>query len=71
MDTIQWNANVSKNFRITERANMQLRLDALNVLNRSQMDHPNTDPFSTNFGRITSQTSATNRWLQVQARITF
>ncbi|MBI4892276.1 MAG: carboxypeptidase regulatory-like domain-containing protein [Acidobacteria bacterium] len=69
--TNQWNANVSKNLPITERVNMQLRFDALNVQNRSQMDNPNTDPYSTNFGKITAQTSATNRWLQVQARITF
>jgi hypothetical protein len=69
--TNQWNANVSKNLRLTERVNMQLRFDALNVQNRSQMAGPNTDPYSTNFGRITSQTSATNRWLQIQARVTF
>jgi hypothetical protein len=69
--TNQWNANVSKNLRLTERVNMKLRFDALNVQNRSQMAGPNTDPYSTNFGRITSQTSATNRWLQIQARVTF
>jgi hypothetical protein len=69
--TSQWNANLAKNVRVTERVNMQLRLDALNVQNRSQMAGPNTDPNSTNFGRILSQTAATNRWLQVQARLTF
>jgi hypothetical protein len=69
--TLQWNANVSKNLRFTEKLNLQLRLDALNVLNRSQMNSPVTDPYSTNFGRIVSQTSATNRWIQVQARLTF
>lgn len=70
-NTNQWNANLSKNLRMTERVNMQLRLDALNVQNRSQMAGPNTDPNSTNFGRITSQTAAVNRWIQVQARLTF
>ncbi len=70
--TNQWNANIAKNFKLTERgASLQLRLDALNVQNRSQMNAPNTDPYSTLFGKITSQTSATNRWLQVQARIQF
>jgi hypothetical protein len=69
--TLQWNANMSKNLRFTERLNLQLRLDALNVLNRSQMNAPTTDPFSTNFGRVVSQTSATNRWIQVQMRLTF
>ena len=69
--TNQWNANMSKNITITERMNMQLRFDALNVANRSQMANPSTDPTSTNFGKITSQTAATNRWLQVQMRLTF
>jgi hypothetical protein len=50
---------------------MPLRFDALNIQNRSQMQGPNADPTSTNFGRITSQTAAINRWLQLQARITF
>jgi len=69
--TSQWNANVSKSVKLTEKSAMQLRLDALNVQNRSQMNSPSTDPFNTNFGRIQSQTAATNRWIQVQARITF
>ena len=69
--TLQWNANVSKNLRFTEKLNLQLRLDALNVLNRSQMNNATTDPYSTNFGRVVSQTSATNRWIQVQMRLTF
>ena len=69
--TNQWNANVSKNVHITERVNFQLRLDALNLINRSQMSGPNTDPLSTNFGKITSQSAATNRWVQIQGRITF
>jgi hypothetical protein len=66
-----WNANLAKNLRFRERWNLQLRLDALNLQNRSQMNAPNASPFSTDFGRITSQTSATNRWIQVQARLTF
>lgn len=69
--TNQWNANVSKNFKLTETASMQLRFDALNLQNRSQMAGPVTDPYNTNFGRVTSQTAATNRWVQVQARIQF
>jgi len=43
----------------------------LNVQNRSQMQGPNTDPTSTNFGRVVSQSAAINRWLQIQARVTF
>ncbi len=69
--TNQWNANMSKNIPFTERVKMQLRINALNLQNRSQMAAPVTDPFNTNFGRITSQTAATNRWIEAQARITF
>ena len=69
--TNQWNANMSKNIQLTERVKMQLRINALNLQNRSQMAAPVTDPFNTNFGRITSQTAATNRWMEAQARITF
>jgi len=32
---------------------------------------PSTSPTSTDFGRITSQSSATNRWIQIQGRIRF
>jgi hypothetical protein len=69
--TNQWNANLQKSIAFTERVALRLRLDALNVFNRSQMDQPNRDPFSTDFGRITGQTSATNRWIQIQARLQF
>jgi hypothetical protein len=69
--TNQWNANISKNIPVTERVKMQLRINALNLQNRSQMAAPVTDPFNTNFGRITSQTAATNRWIEAQARLTF
>jgi hypothetical protein len=69
--TSLWNGNMSKSLRLTERMNMQLRFDALNIQNRSQMQGPNADPASTNFGRIVSQTAAINRWIQLQARITF
>ena len=69
--TNQWNANLAKNFTLREGMTMQLRLDALNVQNRSQMNDPITDPYRADFGQIVSQTSATNRWIQVQARIQF
>ncbi|HYP06120.1 MAG TPA: hypothetical protein VER03_07765, partial [Bryobacteraceae bacterium] len=66
-----WNINLQRNFVVRERLNVQFRVDALNALNRSQFAGPSTDPLSTNFGRVTSQTSATNRFLQMQLRIRF
>ncbi|MFN7935932.1 MAG: carboxypeptidase-like regulatory domain-containing protein [Bryobacteraceae bacterium] len=69
--TSQLNANLMRQFRFTERAGLQLRLDAINAINRSQFDAPERSPFSTNFGRIVAQTTATNRILQLVARIYF
>ncbi len=71
--TNQWNANAVKNHRFgpDDRLNLQLRINVLNVQNRSQMDAPSRDPYNTNFGRVLAQTSATNRWLELQARFTF
>ena len=67
----QWNANVVRGFRITEHVRLQLRFDAINLQNRSQMNAPDINPVSTNFGRVQSQTSSLNRFYQLQARIQF
>ncbi|MGE5568492.1 MAG: TonB-dependent receptor domain-containing protein [Rhodospirillales bacterium] len=67
----QWNGNLVREFRITERLRFQVRADAINLQNRSQMAGPDLSPTSTNFGRITSQTSSLNRFYQFQGRIQF
>ncbi len=67
----QWNFNLLREFKFAERVRFQLRGDAINLMNRSQMNGPELSPTSTNFGRITSQTSSLNRMYQVQGRITF
>jgi len=64
-------ANVQREFKIRESVAFQLRLDALNVANHSQFDVPNLDPTSTNFGRVTNNTSSTMRYLLIQARLKF
>jgi hypothetical protein len=63
--------NVQRTFKIRETLEFQLRLDALNVANHSQFDVPNLDPTSTNFGKITNNTSSTMRFLLIQGRIRF
>jgi hypothetical protein len=67
----QWNANILREVKIFERVRLQLRGDAINVQNRSQMNAPDLGVTSSNFGRITSQTSSLNRTYQVQARLQF
>jgi hypothetical protein len=69
--TNQWNANLQREFKVLERFAVQLRFDAINVQNRSQFAGPNQNPYSTDFGRITSQSAALNRLLQLHARIKF
>lgn len=64
-------ANIQRQFRITERWALQLRFDALNVANHSQFEPPNLDPTSTNFGKVTNNTSSTMRFLLIQARLKF
>jgi outer membrane receptor protein involved in Fe transport len=69
--TNTWNANAIRDFRVREKVSFLLRLDVINLFNRSEWDAPNTDPFSTNFGRVTSVTSAQKRFLQIQGKIRF
>jgi hypothetical protein len=69
--TSQINANLQREFVLKERYRMLARIDVLNVMNRSQFDVPSTDPLNTNFGKVTAQTTAQNRFLQLQLRFRF
>jgi hypothetical protein len=69
--TNQWNTNVQRDFRIRERVKLQLRVDALNLQNRTQFAAPNVNPASTDFGRVTAQSNTTKRFIQVLARLRF
>lgn len=64
------NGNIGKEFQLKERAKLQLRWDVLNALNRTIMDAPDTNPYSTTFGQVRSSTSL-KRWMQIQAKVTF
>jgi len=66
-----WNGNLLREFKVVERLRMQFRADVINLQNRSQMSPPDLSPNSTNFGRITSQTSSLNRFYQAQLRLQF
>ena len=67
----QWNLNVLRRVRLTNRVRLEMRADIINLFNRSQMNPPDLSPTSTNFGRITSQTASLNRFFQVQGRLLF
>ena len=69
--TNQWNANVKRKIAIREGMHFELQLDAINVMNRSQFEAPDRTPANSTFGEITEQTGATNRFIQVGARLVF
>lgn len=66
-----WNANVRREFKLAERAHLEFRFDALNLLNHSTFAAPDTNPLSSNFGKVTSTTGTPNRFIQLQAKVRF
>jgi hypothetical protein len=68
--TNNWDTSVLKNFPIFERAQIQARVDAFNVFNRTQFAAPNLSPTSSAFGTISGQQN-TNRQLQGGVHIIF
>jgi len=61
--------NLIKRFRIHETKEFELRVDAINVLNRPNFGNPTTNINSTNFGRITTAGGA--RSFVLNTRISF
>ena len=67
-----WSSSVQRSFRIREGVAFQLRVEALNLANRSNFAPPVTDPFSTNFGKVTANGGTiAKRFIQLAGRITF
>ncbi len=52
--SFRFDMNLIKQIRFREKANFEMRLDAINVLNTPQFGTINTDINSTNFGRVTN-----------------
>jgi hypothetical protein len=69
---------LAKTTAVTERVNMELRLEAFNVLNHAEFANPDTTLTSSTFGQITSTTLGTGvtalqtqRIVQIAGRLTF
>jgi hypothetical protein len=65
----RFDLNILKRFRIRESLQLELRADAINVLNTPQWGDPDTNINSPDFGRITS--AGGNRLIVLNARINF
>jgi len=69
---------LAKNTAITERINIELRMDVFNVFNHAEFTNPDTNLYSGTFGQITSTTFGTGatqiqtqRIVQIAGRLTF
>jgi hypothetical protein len=65
-----WDVSMIKHVQIHERLQMEVRADALNVLNQVTFAAPNLTPTSTSFGAVTTQMNVPRR-LQFTVRLTF
>ena len=53
------------------RSALSFRVDIINLPNRTTFANPNLNPASTDFGRITSATAASPRFIQFVSKFTF
>ncbi len=67
----QTDVSISKKFKLTERFNFDLRLDATNVTNNPSFDNPTATFTSTTFGRIRDSVTIDARRMQVSLRLDF
>jgi hypothetical protein len=70
-DLSRLDGNIQREFRLTERVALQIKADFINLINRTQFAAPNLTPTSTDFGRVTSNTASTARFVLLQGRLTF
>lgn len=69
--TSDWDGNIEKDIKTYENVQIQLRLDAFNLLNRPQYASPNISPTNSSFGTTTGVFTSNQRQLQVGAHISF
>ncbi len=63
--------SISKNIRLTERFNFDLRADAKNVFNIKHFGLPTAIQNSTTFGRIRDGVNSTSRRIQLSVKVNF
>jgi hypothetical protein len=65
------NVNIARTLRLAGNKTLQLRVDALNVLNNETYDNPNLNPTSTQFGRITGNNGTYMRFVTFVTKLNF
>jgi hypothetical protein len=65
------NMGLTRSINIGSNRIVQLRVDAQNVLNRQHWQNANTNPTSTNFGRVTTVTQNYMRFVTFGLRLSF
>ena len=65
------NLGIYKNFQIQEQTKLQFRVETFNAFNHPRFLGPNTDPASSNFGRITPTQQNTARLIQFALKLNF
>lgn len=68
---LKFDVGLSKNFTIREGMKLQVRLDAINLLNRPYFTSPNVTPSNASFGFTTAPVRQPPRDIQIGARFTF
>lgn len=68
---LKFDVGLSKNFKIREGMKVQLRVEAINLLNTPYFSAPNLDPTSTAFGFTAAPTRQPPRDIQIGGKFTF
>ena len=68
---LKFDVGISKNFRIREGMKFQIRVDAINVLNKPYFSSPNVTPSSSSFGFTAAPVRQPPRDIQIGGRFTF
>jgi hypothetical protein len=64
------NANISRNIAV-RGTTVQLRVDAINLLNRDHFSPPNLNPASAQFGQVTANPATLNRFVTFIVKLTY
>jgi hypothetical protein len=68
---ISFAPSVFKNFNVTKRLNLQLRIEAFNAFNHPNFAPPISDITSPDFGKIVNTLPSNQRQIQFASRLTF